>query len=206
MGFSLLPREERFFELFDRMAAKVVEAAQRFVDLVENFTDVPRKVKQIDEVENEADLIAHEVMDKLNKSFITPFDREDIRSLTLYLDDVVDDIEATASLFHLYDIAKPTAEAAEMARLIKSAADQIQKAVRQIEGGHEHLTTFIVEIKRLENKADQICREQVGRLFREEKDLRELLKWKEIYEQLEACADRCEDVGDVIEDIVVKNA
>jgi hypothetical protein len=205
MGFSLLPREERFFELFNRMAAKVVEGAQRFLDLVENYADVHEKVKRIQELEHEADLVAHEAMDRLNKSFITPLDREDIRALVLYLDDVMDDIEGVATRFHLYAIPKPTPEACELARIVRRAADEIQKAVQTLEE-HRSLAIFVVEIKRLENQADQISREQVARLFREEKDVRELLKWKEIYEKLEACVDRCEDVADVIEDIVVKNA
>ena len=205
MGFSLLPREERFFELFDRMTAKVVEGSQRFVELLESYSDLQAKVKHIQSLEHDADRIAHEVMDKLNKSFITPFDREDIRSLTLYHDDVLDDVESAAVLFHLYEIAQPTPQAIELARLIKRAADQIQKAVRQIEKP-TNLQEFVAEIGRLENESDNICREEIGRLFREEKDLRQLLKWKEIYERLEACADRCADVADVIEDIVVKNA
>ena len=205
MGFSLLPREERFFELFDRMTAKVVEGAERFADLLKNYTDIPAKVKHIQSLEHDADLIAHEVMDRLNKSFITPFDREDIRALTLYLDDVLDDLESAAILFQLYEIPAPTPQAIELARIIKDSADQIQKAVRQVEKP-TNLAEFVAEIKRLENQSDVICREEIGRLFREEKDLRLLLKWKEIYERLEACSDRCADVADVIEDIVVKNA
>jgi hypothetical protein len=205
MGFSILPREEKFFTLFDRMAAKVVEGAERFRELIENYVDVAEKAKRIKEVEHEADVIAHEVMDKLNKSFITPMDREDIRSLVMYLDDVIDDIEATADKFALYDIKKPTPEAAEMVRIICRATEEIAKAVRSLEQP-QNLNIFLVEINRLENQADQICREQLAKLFKSEPDVRELLKWKEVYEQLEACADRCEDVADVIEDIVVKNA
>lgn len=205
MGWSLLPREEKFFHLFDRMAAKVVEGAHRFRDLLEDYTDVVQKAKRIKEVEHEADLIAHEVMDKLNKSFITPFDREDIRALVMYLDDVIDDIEATADKLALFEVKKPTAAAAEMARIICKATEEIQKAVNQIEAP-QTLNIFLVEINRLENMADNICREQLAKLFREEPDVRELLKWKEVYERLESCADRCEDVADVIEDIVVKNA
>jgi len=205
MGWSLLPREEKFFTLFERMAAKVVEAARQFRDLVENFTDVAEKSKRIKEVEHEADVIAHEVMDKLNKSFITPLEREDIRALTAYLDDVIDDIEATSSKLALYGVGKPTREVGELARIICKAADEIEKAVKHLQRPQD-LTIFLIEINRLENMADQICREQVAKLFNEVSDVRELIKWKEIYEQLETCADRCEDVADVIEDIVVKNA
>ena len=205
MGWSLLPREEKFFTLFQRMAAKVVEGASKFRELVENYTDVAEKAKRIKEVEHEADVIAHEVMDKLNKSFITPLDREDIRSLVMHLDDVMDDIEATTDKLALYDIKKPTPEAAEMVRIICRATEEIEKAVKSLEQP-QNLNIFLVEINRLENQADVICREQLAKLFRSEPDVRELLKWKEIYEQLEECADRCEDVADIIEDIVVKNA
>ena len=205
MGFSLLPRADDFFVLFDRMAAKLVDVSTRFREMIENYVDVHQKSRVIKELEHEADLITHEVMDKLNKSFITPLEREDIRALAMYLDSVVDDIEATASKFDLFDLKKPTPAAAEMARIICKAAEEIQKAVKNIERP-QSLTQFLIEIKRLENQADHVCREQIGKLFREEPDVREILKWKEIYEQLEACADRCEDVADVIEDIVVKNA
>jgi predicted phosphate transport protein (TIGR00153 family) len=205
MAWSLIPREEKFFTLFDRMAAKVVEGAKKFNELIENYTDVEDKAKRIKEIEHECDLIAHEVIDKLNKTFITPLEREDISSLVKYLDDVMDDIEATSSRFVMYGMKKPTAAVGELGRIIFSAAEQLQKAVNSIQEP-QNLATFLVEINRLENQADLICREQIAKLFREEPDVREILKWKEVYEQLEACADRCEDVADVIEDIVVKNA
>jgi hypothetical protein len=187
------------------MAAKVVEGAHRLRDLASDFTDVEAKAKKIKEIEHEGDILTHEVLDKLNKSFITPLEREDIRALAQYLDDVLDDIEGTADRLILYGVKKPTPAVVEMVGIVCKATEQIQKAVDTLENLRE-IHVFLVEINRLENMADNISREQIGRLFREEPDLRELLRWKEIYEQLESCADRCEDVADTIEDIVVKNA
>jgi predicted phosphate transport protein (TIGR00153 family) len=205
MAWSILPQETKFFALFARLAAKVLEGAHRLRDLLADYTDVEVKTKKIKEIEHEADLITHEVLDKLNKSFITPLEREDIRALAQYLDDVLDDIEGAADRFVLYGVKKPTPAAIEMVGIICQAAEQIQKAVDTLENLKE-IHVFLVEINRLENKADNVSREQIGKLFRDETDLRELLRWKEIYEQLESCADRCEDVADTIEDIVVKNA
>jgi predicted phosphate transport protein (TIGR00153 family) len=205
MVWSILPREEKFFTLFAELAAKVTEGARRLQELVTNYTDVEAKTRAIKEIEHEGDLITHEVLDKLNKSFITPLEREDIRALAQYLDDVLDDIEATADRFLLFGVTRPTSAAIEMVGIIVKATVQIQKAVDSLENLKE-IHVFVVEINRLENMADNVCREEIGKLFHHEQDLREVLRWKEIYEQLESCADRCEDVADTIEDIVVKNA
>jgi predicted phosphate transport protein (TIGR00153 family) len=205
MAWSILPREEKFFTLFSGLAEKVVEGAHALRDLVGDYTDVEKKARAIKTIEHDADMITHEVMDKLNKSFITPLEREDIRALAQYLDSVLDDIEGTADRFLLFGVTKPTPAAVEMVGVICQAAEQIEKAVDTLENLKE-VQPFLIEINRLENLADNIAREQIGKLFHEEQDLRELLRWKEIYEQLESCADRCEDVADTIEDIVVKNA
>jgi len=205
MGWSLAPKEKRFFGQFERLAAKVVEGAHLLRDLMTDYTDVETKIRAIRAVEHDADIITHEVMDTLNKSFITPIEREDIRSLAQYLDTVLDDIEGTANRFLLYRVEKPTPQAIEMTSLICQATEQIQKAINSLENLRQ-IHIFVVEINRLENMADNISREMIGRLFEEEQDVRELIRWKDIYEKLERCADRCEDVANVIEDIVVKNA
>lgn len=205
MGWSLAPKEKRFFGQFERLAAKVVEGAHLLRDLMTDYTDVERKIRAIRAVEHDADIITHEVMDTLNKSFITPIEREDIRSLAQYLDTVLDDIEGTANRFLLYRVERPTPQAIEMTSLICQATEQIQKAINSLENLRQ-IHIFVVEINRLENMADNISREMIGRLFEEEQDVRELIRWKDIYEKLERCADRCEDVANVIEDIVVKNA
>ncbi len=205
MAWSLIPREPKFFALLRKLAGKVVEAAHLFRDFLADYTSIETKAMHIKTVEHEADLLTHEVIDLLNKSFVTPLDRDDIRALAQYLDDVVDDIEAAVNCFVLYGVKKPTPEAAELVGLIVLAAEQIEKAVASLEDLRE-ASAFLVEIHRLENMADAISREMIGKLFHQEPDLRELLRWKEIYERLESCADRCEDVADTIEDIVVKQA
>lgn len=205
MAWSIVPRQRKFFDMFERLAAKVVEGAHLLRALMSDYTNVEAKILAIRAVEHEADIITHEVMDTLNKSFITPIEREDIRSLAQYLDTVLDDIEGTANRFLLYHVEKPTPQAFEMTNLICQATEQILKAVKELEN-LKQIHIFVVEINRLENMADNISREMIGRLFEEEKDVRDLIRWKDIYEKLERCADRCEDVANTIEDIVVKNA
>lgn len=205
MRISIVPREEKFFALFKEMAAKVVQGAHLLRELMTDYSDLDAKTKAIRTVEHEADLITHEILNKLNKSFITPIEREDIRSLAQYLDTVLDDIEGVANRLQAYGIEKPTAQAIEMTSLICQATEQIQKAIGSLQK-LKSIHIFSVEINRLENMADNISREMIGKLFREEADVRELIRWKEIYEKLERCSDRCEDVANVIEDIVVKNA
>lgn len=205
MRIAILPREEKFFSLFKDMAVKVVQGAHLLRDLMTDYTDVDAKTRAIRTVEHEADLITHDILDRLNKSFITPIEREDIRALAQYLDTVLDDIEGVANRLLAYGIERPTPAAVEMTSLICQAAEQIQKAIDGLRN-LKSIQIFVVEISRLENMADNISREMIGKLFREEQDIRELIRWKEIYEKLERCADRCEDVANVIEDIVVKNA
>lgn len=205
MAWSITPKEKKFFGQFERLAAKVVEGAHLLRGLMTDYTDIEAKILAIRAVEHDADIITHEVMDTLNKSFITPIEREDIRSLAQYLDTVLDDIEGTANRFLLYRVEKPTPQAIELTSLICQATEQIQKAINSLENLRQ-IHIFVVEINRLENMADNISREMIGRLFAEEQDVRELIRWKDIYEKLERCADRCEDVANVIEDIVVKNA
>ena len=205
MGLSLMPREKKFFSLFRDLAVKVVEGARLLRAMMTDFTDLEAKAKGIRAVEHDADIITHEVLDRLNKSFITPIEREDIRALAQYLDTVLDDIEGVGNRLSAYGVTKPTPQAIEMTNLICQATDQIQKAVDSLEN-LKQIHIFVVEINRLENMADNISREMIAKLFHEEKDVRELIRWKDIYEKLERCADRCEDVANVIEDIVVKNA
>jgi predicted phosphate transport protein (TIGR00153 family) len=205
MGWSPIPREEKFFTLFRQLAGKVDEGARLLRAMMTDFSDLEVKVKAVRTVEHDADILTHEVMDKLNKSFITPIEREDIRALAQYLDTVLDDIEGIANRLSAYGVRAPTPEALEMANLICQATEQIQKAVDSLEN-LKQVHIFVVEINRLENMADNISRDVIARLFKDEPDVRDLIRWKDIYEKLERCADRCEDVANVIEDIVVKNA
>jgi len=206
MAFSLFPKNERFFELFARSASNLRLAAEQLLDLVQDFTHVEDKANRLKETESTGDAITHEIIDYLNASFITPIDREDIYALAGKMDDVLDEIEGVGSRLHLFNVAHPTPECVELVQLVVQSAGAIEVAVsnlRRMRGMHEHL----VQIHSLENRADQISRALVARLFQgPSTDVIELIKWKEIYARLEHTTDRCEDVANVIEDIVVKNA
>ena len=185
-------------------SANVLEGARALKELMEDYTDVETKVKKIQGIEHQGDQITHRIFDKLNKTFITPIDSEDIYSLTSELDDVLDAIEGIASRFLNFRITEPTPEAKDLVHLIWRAAEEINKALGNLRD-LDHTLPFCVEINRLENEADDIVESLIGRMFEEEEDIRKLLKWKEIYSRMEVAADRCEDVANVIEAIVVKN-
>lgn len=201
---SLTPKEVDFFAMLRESSAKVLEGAGALKELVENYTEVEAKVGRIQEIEHEGDVITHRIFDKLNKTFITPIESEDIYSLTSELDDVLDAIEGIASRLLNFKIEEPTAEAQDLVNLIYEATRQISKALGNLKD-LDHTLPFCVEINRLENEADDIVESLIGRMFEEEQDLRKLLKWKEIYSRMEVAADRCEDVANVIEAVVVKN-
>ncbi|TET70302.1 MAG: DUF47 domain-containing protein [Candidatus Zixiibacteriota bacterium] len=201
---SLTPKEVDFFKMLRESSANVLEGARALKELMENYTEVEAKVKRIQEIEHEGDQITHRIFDKLNKTFITPIDSEDIYSLTSELDDVLDAIEGIASRFLNFKITEPTPEAKDLVDIIYRAAEEINKALGNLRD-LDHTLPFCVEINRLENEADDIVESLIGRMFEEEEDIRKLLKWKEIYSRMEVAADRCEDVANVIEAIVVKN-
>lgn len=205
MRFSLVPKEHRFFDLFNQLAQKVHSGAKHFRDLFENYDDVERKTKRIKEIEHEADLITHEIFSRLNKTFVTPLEPEDIHALASGLDDILDDIEGISARMVMFRISRPTKEAIELVDIISRAAGEIEKAVQNLQK-MDDLIQFCIEINRMENMADEITRRMVGKLFDDEKDVVALIKWKEIYGRLEATADKCEDVANIIENIVVKNA
>ena len=203
--FSLIPREVRFFDLFEQQSQHIIKAAQLLHDLVHNFSDARAKAHAIKEVEHQGDLLTHEIVKRLNTTFITPLDREDIHDLGTRLDDVLDYIEAAAERLVVYRIKEPTSAARAMADVIvpmTHAMDRAIKCLRTMDPGfHEHA----VEVNRLENSADNLLRDSLAALFEEQADPIEVIKWKEIYETMEIVTDRCEDVANVIESIVVKH-
>ena len=206
MAFSLFPKNERFFELFSRSASNIRLAAEQLLNMVEHFTRVEEKAARLKEVESQGDLITHEIIEHLNSSFITPIDREDIYALAGKLDDVLDEIEGVSSRLHLFAVERPTSECIELVKIVVKATETIERGIkdlRKLSG----LKDVLVEIHSLENQADQITRQMVAKLFHNgDNDVINLIKWKEIYARLEHTADRCEDVANVIEDIMVKNA
>jgi len=200
----LIPKEEKFFDLLKASAKNLLDGAMLLKDLVHNYTDVEKKVKDIKEVENKGDALIHGIIEKLNKTFITPIDREDIHILASELDDVLDAIEGISSRLLYFRIKKPTPECVRLVDIIYEAVEQIEKAISNLEH-FDNLHHFCVEINRLENEADQISQEMVGQLLDKEPDWRVAIKWKEIYGRLETAADHCENIANAIEAVVVKS-
>ncbi len=206
----LYPRDDRFFSLLKQSGENLHKTSQALVDLVENYEDVPRKVAVIFDLEEAGDHIIHEIMRSLHKSFVTPIDREDIAKLGESLDDVVDAIEESARNMLEYGIESPGPRAIELARLIDQCGEVLDRALDKLlhaRGSRlREILEDAVEINRLENEADQVTSRAVGELFANVTPAIEVLKWRELYDHLEAATDRCEDAANVLEGIVLKNA
>lgn len=204
--FNLIPKEVRFFDLFEQQSQHIIRAAELLHEMVNNFADARAKAHAIKEVEHRGDQLTHEVVKRLNTTFITPMDREDIHELASRLDDVLDFIEAAAERLIVYRIKEPTSACRAMAEVIVNiayAVDRTTKCLRAMDPGfHEHT----VEVNRLENSADTLLRDSLAAMFEESNDPIEVIKWKEIYETMETVTDRCEDVANVIEGIILKMA
>jgi hypothetical protein len=204
--FGLIPKNEKFFVLFKDMTSVIIEGAQLLKNMMDTFEDPLGSQRLIKDVEHKGDSKTHEIIKTLNKSFVTPFDREDIYALSSALDDILDLIDASAQRVVMYNVEKPTPEAKELAFIILKSCQTIDKAVAQLGGKLETIAEYCVEVNALENEADRVCREAISRLFDEEKDPIQLIKWKEIYETLERATDKCEDAANILESVVVKNA
>jgi predicted phosphate transport protein (TIGR00153 family) len=204
--FGLIPKEEKFFMMFKEMAENIIKGAENLKEMLDFYEDPVASQKRIKDIEHQGDHTTHDIIKKLNKSFVTPFDREDIYALSAALDDIIDLIDASAQRFVMYNVEKPTAEAKELAFLILKCCQTISKAVGLLGGRLEPIAEYCMEVNALENEADRVCREAISRLFDEEKDPIQLIKWKEIYETLERATDKCEDAANILESVVVKNA
>lgn len=203
----LFPKEIDFFEVFDKVASNISNAASLFVSLMENFDNVDVKVKEIHELEQDGDILTHDIMKKLNKTFITPIDREDLYALASRLDDILDLIWAAADRLTVFKLKEPTKEAVTMSKDLLTTAECVHKAIKKLkEKNYSHVQEYCIEINRLENRIDRGFRDALGNLFDEIKDPILIIKWKEIYEHLEDASDKCEDVANVLEAIVLKNA
>ena len=205
---KLLPREENFLPQFNRTAEIIVEAAIAFEALATDFTDVEVKVGRIKHLEHEGDQVTHQSFALLSRTWITPIDREDIYELTSRLDDVLDLIDASAARLVLFKIPAPTPELRASAHLIVQSAKAIQRALALLSDlkNSRQILDACIEINRLENEADSVHRGAISRLFEKEKDPFLLMKWKEIYELVETATDACEDVANVLEQIVLKSS
>ena len=204
--FGLIPKDEKFFAMFKEMTTTIIEGAQLLKEMMDSFENPALSQKMIKDVEHKADQLTHDIIKKLNKSFVTPLDREDIYALSAALDDILDLIDASAQRIVMYNVEKTTPEAKELAFLILKSCQTIDKAVALLGGKLEPIAEYCMEVNSLENEADRVCREAISRLFDEEKDPIQLIKWKEIYETLERATDKCEDAANILESVVVKNA
>ena len=204
----LLPHDASFFAHFEQQGKKTVEGCRAFLEMVEQPGDLERRAERVKQIEHECDEITHAVVEALHKTFITPIDRNDIYRLITKMDDIMDFVEAAADRLALYEIPTMTKEVAELARCLVDSAEHVLSAVSGIRdlGKPNGILQHCIEINRLENVADGILRGALARLFREQKDPIAVIKWKEIYETLETATDRCEDVANIIEGVVLENS
>jgi uncharacterized protein len=207
----LMPREGRFFSLFDNHAKLIVDGARALVNVLRDYdvaTDRAAGIKLIEDVEHAADRITHETVQLLHTTFITPFDRDDIHRLISRMDDVLDLIQDTAEALSLYDIQQITREACDLADLLQQCCVRMQGAARLLSSSAAHATAVRLcnEIDGLESQADRVLRAAISKLFREESDVRQLLKLEAVYQLLESATDRCEDVANVIEGVLLEIA
>jgi predicted phosphate transport protein (TIGR00153 family) len=208
MFSRFMPREEKFFTMFQKSSELMVEGAQELQNLFNDMAHVERHTRRIKDIEHKADEVTHQTIELLHSTFITPLDREDIHQLISKMDDILDFMEAAAQRIHLYDITSAPPYAAELAEICVKSAEAIKAGVAQLEDlkNKKEIQKICIEIHRLENEADALFRSATAKLFREEPDTRQLIKYKEIYEILETTTDRCEDVANIIEGIVLEYA
>jgi predicted phosphate transport protein (TIGR00153 family) len=205
VAFRLIPKEERFYNDFTAMAEQIKHGAQLLDSMLTPEKPIWDRADEIKEVEHKCDFITHEIIQRLNRTFVTPLDREDIHELARSLDDVMDAIDASATILKLYHIDSVRPGARELARLVLNSTDQLVGAVKALEN-RKGVAECAVEINRLENEADRAHQAAVQALFADERDAVVIIKWKEIFDFLEQATDRCEDVANVLEGVVVKHA
>jgi hypothetical protein len=205
VAFRLIPREGRFFDDFIALAEQIRVGAGMLESMLVPERPIWDKADEIKEVEHKCDFLTHEIIQRLHRTFVTPLDREDIHELARALDDVMDAIDDAAAIVRLYQIERVRQDARDLAHLVLTSTEQMVIALRALERRTDVAATA-VEINRLENEADRAHHNAVRRLFEEERDPIAIMKWKEILDFLEAATDRCEDVANVLEGVVVKHA
>ncbi|HEY4711270.1 MAG TPA: DUF47 family protein [Dehalococcoidia bacterium] len=207
--FSFIPRDMEFYTLFEQETANLVVAAEKLVDLFNNYENVEAKAKELKDLEHRGDVITHEIIARVHRTFVTPIDREDITLLAHSLDDVMDFIEAAGRTAFFYRIAQPTERARELASIVAKLTVKLNEVMPQLRH-HDKFNWILkqcVEINTLENEADDVFHAALAELFEAcAKDACEVIKWREIYEHLENATDRGEDVANVLEGIVLKHA
>jgi predicted phosphate transport protein (TIGR00153 family) len=206
--FPFIPQEQKFFGLFEQSAQNMVKAAQALQEMVGTCSHVPESVAEITDLEHQGDLITHQIIAQLHRTFVTPFDREDIARLAQSLDDVTDFIHAAADSMFIYKVDCPTPRAIELADIIVQAAVEVERVMPQLRQRSKLIQILprCIEINRLENMADRVFRAAMGELFDDGIDIASVIKWREIYEYMESATDRCEDVANVLEGVALKHA
>ena len=204
----LLPREGRFFDLFNEHAEQVVQGSRELAALMASGNDLERRAHNVESIEKRADRITRTTIELLHKTFITPLDRDDIHQLISKMDDILDLIEDAAQLMFLYDVRVPTPEAKKLADICVVCCEKVQSAVALLSkmDNAAAIMAICADIDRLESDADHVMRAAIARLFRDEPDVRELIKLRTVYEHLETVTDRCEDVANIIQGIVLENS
>jgi len=200
----LIPKDNTFFTMFSAMSDNLIAGARTLVDLFANYSEVEKQIEQIHRIEREGDELTHAILTKLNQTFITPFDREDIHELASKLDDVLDFINASAARIAMYRITTPPPAAGELAAIILRQCQELQQAVSLMQK-NGNILVHCVEINRLENEADLVAQHAIARMFECEKDPINLIKIKELLEFLERATDKAEDVANVLETVVLKS-
>ena len=205
--FSLIPREVQFFEFFERSAQLLQEASMVLRELIADFQDLPAKAQRMERLEHDADRVTHEIMANLNRTFITPIDREDIHRLATSLDDVMDFVEAVTERLILYKVKQLTPRFKAIVEVISKQIHEIHLMIPRLRAlRHADILQHCIEVNRLENEGDRLLREAVAELFEKGGDPLEVMKWRDLYDLLETATDKCEDVAVVIEGIFLKNA
>ncbi len=204
----LVKKEEAFFDMFERATKNLVASVQVFAAAIKDFRQLEKGVQQLDELEHEGDIITHEIMDRLNRTFITPIDRDDIHAIAAGIDDVLDLTEEVADRIYLYKLGKPTDYLVQMALILEQSVLEVAKAITSLRDlkRPRRILDYAIEINRLENEADMLLKHAMVQLFDAAGSPLEVIKWKEVYESLEKAIDKCEDMAVVIESVVVKNA
>ncbi len=203
-----MPREDDFFELFEQAARNSLAAADELIAFLEEFDDIGERARRIKDLEHNGDKITHDAIERLNRTFITPMDREDIHELICRVDDIVDLIDTAAHRIVLYKVEKPTEASIELARCLKHATGvivEVMPLLRDMKNARA-ISEKCIAIQTQENDADRVMHHAIAALFEARPDPIEVIKWKDIYEEIESATDRCEDVANVLDSIVLKNA
>ena len=206
--FLITPRDTKFYDFFEQDTANLVTAAEKLVDLFNNYEDVEAKARQLKDLEHQGDTITHEIIQRLHRTFVTPIDREDIALLAHTADDMMDFIEAAGRTAFLYHVTQSTERARQLCSIVAKMAYKVNEVMPRLRHRNQfnQILEDCVEMNRLENEADDVHHAALAELFDSDKDASEIIKWREIYQHMEDATDRGEDVANVLEGIVLKHA